>query len=149
QYQPYWCGSYWSSTPCGYQNNYQNQYYYPSNYYPQNQYYYPQNYYPNNYYGNNYYGQNYQYYYPQPTCNIHYSYAQNTNYWSGGMYSQAIQISWSSSYASNAYISGIGTVSASGVRVVYPYGNTAYTMTVNGPGGTNSCSTYFSQIQYY
>ena len=149
---PYWCGSYWSSTPCNYggynTNSYGNGYY--SNQYPQYQYQtYPNNYYyPNNY--NNYYpNQNYQYYYPAPTCSITYSYTNNPNYWSGGMYSQAIQISWSSSYASSAYITGIGATSASGVRVVYPYGYTQYSMTVYGPGGSNSCSTYYQPQQYY
>jgi hypothetical protein len=58
---PYWCGSYWSSTPCtygGYGTSYHN------NQDPQYSYYtYPNQYYPNNY--NYYYPyQSYQYYYP-------------------------------------------------------------------------------------
>src|SRR5882724_7107280 len=101
---PYWCGSYWSSTPCtygGYGNSYTNQQY------PQYSYYtYPNQYTPNNY--NYYYPyQNSQYYYtPTPTCNITYSQTNNPNYWNGGMYTQAVQLSWSSNYASSAYVSG-------------------------------------------
>ncbi len=164
----YWCptgqgASYWSYQPCqggypstgsiyspqanlaqtysyGYQNpNYQ--YYYPQNNY------YPNNYY--NYYGNNYGNYGYQYYYPAPTCSITYTYANNPNYWSGGMYSQAIQLTWSSNYASSAYISGIGATSPSGTRIVYPYGNAQYSMTVYGQGGSNTCTTYYQQMQYY
>lgn len=65
------------------------------------------------------------------------------------MYSQAVQLSWSSNYATSAYITGIGNVSPSGLRVVYPYGYTDYTMTVYGPGGSNSCRTYYQPPIYY
>jgi hypothetical protein len=142
----YWClidqgASYWSNQPCGYayQYNYQ-QYNYPQYNYPYQNYYYPTNYY--------YPYQNNQYYYPAPTCSITYSYTNNPGYWSGGMYTQAIQLTWSSNYASNAYINGIGAVSPSGTRVVYPYGFTQYTMTVYGSGGSNTCSTYYQPAQY-
>jgi|GEM_PF-1362309 len=142
---PYWCGTYWSSTPCtngGYGNNYYNYQY------PQYSYYtFPNQYYPSNY--NYYYPYySYQYYYPQPSCSITYSYTNNPNYF-GGMYQQAIQLSWSSNYASSAYISGVGSVSRSGIRVVYPYGYGQYVMTVYGPGGQNTCTTYYQQPQYY
>lgn len=150
----YWCNSYWSSTPCNYgayNNNYyqqysQYQYQYQTN--PNAYYYQYQNsYYPNNY---NYYPQqNYQYYYPAPTCTITYTVTNNPNYWSGTMNNQAIQLSWSSNYATSAYISVIGTTTPSGTRVVNPSGYTEYVMTVNGPGGTNTCRTYYQPPQYY
>jgi len=143
---PYWCGSYWSSTPCtygGYGYSYTNQ---ES---PQYSYYtYPSQYVPNNY--NYYYPyQSNQYYYtPPPTCSITNSYTNNPNYWNGGMYTQAIQLSWSSNYATSVYITGIGATSPSGTRVVYPYGYTQYTMTVYGPGGSNTCTTYYQPVRY-
>src|SRR5262249_13281613 len=147
-------GSYWSTTPCNYYNNGYNNYQYQ---YPQYSYYtYPSNYYyPNNYnyyYPNTYYYPNQYYQYPQPTCSITYSYTNNpgSNYWNGGMYNQAIQLSWSSSYATSAYLTpSIGATSVSGTRVVNPYGYAQYTLTVYGPGGSNTCSTYYQPQQYY
>jgi hypothetical protein len=134
----YWCGSYYSYQPCGYSGYYQ----YPQ--YPSQNYYsgYPSSYYPQYQYSP-------QYYYPQPTCSITYTQTNNPNYWQGGMYTQAIQLSWSSNYATSAYITGVGSVSPSGIRVVYPYGYTQYALTVYGPGGTNTCYVYFQPQQYY
>jgi len=146
---PYWCRSslgllYWSSQPC-LPGQAAYPYYNYQNYYQQNYNYYPNNYYPY---------QNYQYYYPQPTCNISYSYTNNPNYWSGGMYQDAVQLSWSSNYATSAYISpDRGSVSQAGIRVAYPYGYVTYRMTVYGPGGSNTCSINvqprYQPQQYY
>jgi hypothetical protein len=49
---------------------------------------------------------------------------------------------WSSSYATSAYITpSVGNVAPNGSTSLYTYGNTVYTMTVSGPGGTNTCRT--------
>lgn len=71
-YQLYWCGTYYSYSPCHGQQYYPNYYYsYPSySYYPQ--YYYPQYYYPQQYYYP-YYGYNYN-------SNYNYNYNNNGNY---------------------------------------------------------------------
>ena len=142
----YWCGTYWSNTPCTY-GGYGSTYVNPQT--PQYSYYtYPNQYYPNNY--NYYYPyQSYQYYYPPPpTCYITYSRTNNPNY-SDGMHGEAITLTWSSNYATNAFITGIGATSAGGIQVVYPQGYTQFTMTVYGPGGTNTCMVYYQPAQYY
>ena len=147
---PYWCGSYYSSVPCdgygntNYNNNYNNNYnysygynYYPSTYYQQYPYY-------NSYPYTNY---NYAYGYARPTCTIS-AINNSANY---GAYPQ-VTLSWSSSNATSAYITpNVGTVSPYGSIVVYPNGgNYTYTMTVNGPGGSNTCQTsYYAPVQYY
>jgi hypothetical protein len=136
---PYWCSSYWSSQPCYNSNSYGNQYAYPYyGYY--NNYYYPYNY-------NNYY----RYSYPAPTCTLTYNYA-NTSYYGyyNNYYYQPITLSWSSTNTSSGYISpNVGSVSAFGMQVIYPNGNTTtYTMTVYGPGGSNSCQTTYYAPYY-
>lgn len=127
--------TYYYNYPYNQQYPYYNQYY-GQGYY--NQYpYYTQGYYP---YGN-------QYYYGTPSCSIQYQYINN-GYWSGGTYHQPVQLTWSSSNAYSAYITGIGTVNPNGQQVVYPSGNTTYTMTVQGPGGSNTCYTSYTQPVY-
>ncbi len=50
-------------------------------------------------------------------------------------------LNWSALGADSVTISGgIGTVGASGNYAVMPRQNTTYTLTANGPGGTDSCS---------
>ena len=137
---PYWCGSYYSSSPCssygyGYGYGYGN---YPSYNY---QYSYPYNYqqYPYNYY---------PYTYSRPTCVITVSYPYALYY---GYYNQPVTLSWSSINATSAYIyPNVGAVSTSGSTTVYPSGGMTYTLTVNGPGGSNTCqTTYYQQTPYY
>lgn len=150
---PYWCGSSWSSMPCSSYNygNYNNSYVYsyPYQSYPQQysyQYGYPS--YPYNYYSN----YNYGYAYPTPSCiiTVSSSYA-NSYYGYGYMYNQPATLSWSANNATSAYISpDVGTVATYGSRTVYPAQNMTYTMTVYGPGGTNTCqTTYYQQYQQY
>lgn len=121
--------------------------YYPSSsYYPYN--YSQYNYSPygyNNYYNYGYY--NHPYYQTQPTCSINYSYINNA-YRDYQGYHQPVQLSWSSNNAWSAYISGIGSVAATGQRVVYPSGSATYAMTVYGPGGNGYCQTSYTQPYY-
>ena len=168
----------WVSAPLGlahaqyaypqtyYPQNYQNQ-----NYQQQNQYQYQYSYqYPgyNNYYGNYGYGYNT---YPTPTCTItmtpmpgaYPSSGYNSAYGYGGYPSnqyqygympqyrayQTMLLSWSSSYASTAYLSPNGiSVPTRGTMTVYPQGNQVYTMTVYGSGGTGTCQTATSMPYY-
>ena len=89
---------------------------------------------------------------PQPI--VQYVYPQNYNYQT---YSQApfcsitigagyqtgmTNLTWSSSGATSAYISpNVGTVNVNGTTNIYSYGNTVYSLTVTGPGGTYTCRT--------
>ena len=87
---------------------------------------------------------------PQPYCSItisnsnNYAYGQNSN--------QLVTLTWSSNYATSAYISpNVGSVSSYGSMTVYPVNNQMYTMTVYGQGGTATCSTpvhYAAPIVY-
>ena len=62
----------------------------------------------------------------------------NFNYGAG-----ATVLTWSSTNANSGYITPlVGTVAPSGSTAVYPRGNTLYTLTVSGNGGTASCQTY-------
>lgn len=148
---PYWCGNYYSSVPCdgyGYSNyNYNYNYNYGSGYsYPYYQQY-PQQYPNYNYnYAYPYNNYNYTYTYPRPNCTIS-AIHNSANY---SAYPQ-VTLSWSSSNATSAYISpNVGTVSPYGSVVVYPYGgNYTYTMTVSGPGGSNTCQTTYSAPAQY
>ena len=64
----------------------------------------------------------------------------NFNYGAG-----ATVLTWSSTNANSGYITPlVGTVAPSGSTAVYPRGNTLYTLTVSGNGGTSSCQTYTS-----
>jgi hypothetical protein len=128
--------TYYPSTFYG--SYYQQQYPYYQNY----QYPYYQNYqYP---YYNNYYPY-YGYYQQQPTCSITYQYINNA-YWDAQGYHQPIQLSWAANNAYRAYISGIGSVSPVGQRVVYPSsGSTTYVLTATGQGGSATCQTTYTQ----
>ncbi|PIR83757.1 hypothetical protein COU18_03740 [Candidatus Kaiserbacteria bacterium CG10_big_fil_rev_8_21_14_0_10_51_14] len=93
--------------------------------------YYPPTYYPT---------PTYPTYQAQPYCTITISGNAYGNY--GAYSNQLATISWSSSNATSAWISpNIGSVPTFGTRTVYPTGNTVYTMTVSGPGGTATCQT--------
>lgn len=50
-------------------------------------------------------------------------------------------LSWSSTDATGAHINGVGNVPASGFISVSVANSQTYSMTVNGPGGSNICST--------
>lgn len=125
---PYFCGSYWSSTPCNYG--------FGGGYYPYPQY--PYNYQP--------YYYNYPYNYVRPTCTITYSYG---SYYKQGYANQAIVLSWYSNGATSASLSGSGAVTPTGSTTVYPSGSTTYTLTVWGPGGSGTCQTTVYQPTYY
>lgn len=91
---------------------------------------YPSYDYSGSYYdGYNYYG---RHGYDEPECSIT-AYDSNGSYYGG-----AITLSWWSSDATSAYLSGVGSVSPSGTQTVYDAAG-SYTLTVYGPGGTSSC----------
>jgi outer membrane protein OmpA-like peptidoglycan-associated protein len=50
------------------------------------------------------------------------------------------RLSWSSTEAARAEISGVGEVDASGEQLVKPIGTTSYELTATGPGGLQSAS---------
>jgi hypothetical protein len=77
---------------------------------------------------------------PRPSCTISIS---NYNGGGYGQYgTQLATLSWSSSAATNGYISpNVGSVSGYGSMQVYPTSGQMYTMTVYGAGGSNTCST--------
>src|SRR3989344_5305473 len=61
------------------------------------------------------------------------------NYYGSG----ATVLTWSSTNANSGYITpSVGTVAPSGSTAIYPRGNTLYTLTVSGNGGTASCQAY-------
>jgi len=70
-----------------------------------------------------------------PTCSI--TYAQPS-----GSTGNQVLLSWTSSNASSAHISNLGSVSVNGSQYVYPSSNATYYMTVYGINGgtTNNCS---------
>ena len=49
---------------------------------------------------------------------------------------EKVVLTWNTTDASNASISGLGTVSTSGSRTITPGGSTTYTLTATGPGGS-------------
>ena len=51
-------------------------------------------------------------------------------------YRQSSILSWTTTNATSASISGIGTVATSGSEAVYPVSSTSYTLTARGAGGT-------------
>lgn len=76
---------------------------------------------------------------PAPYCTITIS----NNYGYGNMYGQAT-LTWYSSNATSATINPyVGSVPTSGSRTV-SYGNTTYTMTVWGQGGSATCQTQYA-----
>ena len=72
-----------------------------------------------------------QYEFPRPVCTIY----------SSGSYNQ-VTLTWSSQNAKTAYISpNVGSVPVNGSRQVYAQGYTTFTLTVTGPGGSETCQT--------
>ncbi|MBI5456275.1 hypothetical protein HY969_00910 [Candidatus Kaiserbacteria bacterium] len=85
-------------------------------------------------YGNTNYNNSYQ----RPTCSVTFT----PNYNSGYQYGTSGTLSWSTWNATSATISpNVGSVGLNGSQVVYPSSNQVYTMTVNGQGGSNTCTT--------
>jgi|GEM_PF-4821618 len=85
-------------------------------------------------YGYNNHGYNYDYH-RKPTCSVS-TYRTSGN----NPYDGSVTISWWSSNATSAYLTGVGTVSPNGSQVVYGTQYSSYTLTVYGPGGSTTCS---------
>ncbi len=58
-----------------------------------------------------------------------------------GSYNAQATLVWSSSNATSAYISQVGSVAPNGQRYVTGYANQTYSLTVSGQGGTYTCQT--------
>jgi hypothetical protein len=92
-----------------------------------------------------------QYVYPQnytqtPSCTITLSY----NGYNSGYNNSAATLTWSSTYATSAYISpSVGNVAPSGSRTVYANPGTIYTMGVSGQGGSGRCQTTYTYTNNY
>ena len=75
--------------------------------------------------------------YPAPYCTI--SYTQYTAYNYG---TKQVYLSWTSSNASSAYLSGYGSVAVNGSQTVYAAASQTYTLTVYGYNGQQAtCQT--------
>jgi peptidoglycan-associated lipoprotein len=74
---------------------------------------------------------------PAPKPTITFFTAEPTNINAG----QPSSLRWSVTDATNVQIEGIGPVSPSGRRAVYPTSTTTYHMTATGPGGSADAST--------
>ncbi|MFZ2555648.1 MAG: hypothetical protein WAZ27_03325 [Minisyncoccia bacterium] len=74
-----------------------------------------------------------------PGCNI---YRENTAWGSGTV------LRWSSTNASSANLSGVGSVSIYGAYTVYPTNRTTYTLTVYGNGQSRSCELTIGSGSY-
>ena len=101
--------------------------------------------YPYSSYANDYrYGSGYgNYDYDRnPECSIS-AYNSSGTY----RYDNSVTLSWWSSDATSAYLSGYGNVNTSGSQVLYAPNASSYTLTVYGPGGSTSCSA--SNPHYY
>ena len=100
--------------------------------YPQHNvsYAYPQYDYSGQYYSGDYHAYAYDH---KPTCTIS---AYDTN---GSSRGGGVTVSWASSYATSASLSGAGAVALSGSQTFYEPLQGYYTLTVNGPGGSTSC----------
>src|SRR3989344_1005411 len=89
-----------------------------------------------------YYGSSYSYpytYSATPSCTITASAGANGR----------VVLTWYSANATSAYISpAVGSVSPSGSTNIYPYGNSLYTLTVSGAGGSADCQTsaYYNAV---
>ncbi|HEY4488779.1 MAG TPA: hypothetical protein VJB97_04640, partial [Candidatus Paceibacterota bacterium] len=89
-----------------------------------------------------YYGSSYSYpytYSATPSCTITASAGANGR----------VVLTWYSANATSAYISpAVGSVSPSGSTNIYPYGNSLYTLTVSGAGGSATCQTsaYYNAV---
>src|SRR3990167_9993464 len=61
---------------------------------------------------------------------------------------KTVNLSWQSQYATQGFITSIGTVGTAGTQGVIPTGRgTTYVGTFTGPGGTGNCSITISVIQ--
>jgi hypothetical protein len=65
-----------------------------------------------------------------------------------GIYATQATLVWSSSNATAAYISSIGSVAPNGQRVVTGYANQIYSLTVTGQGGSYTCQTQMFTPSY-
>lgn len=90
-----------------------------------------------NYYSGDYYNDYYsdRSYSRRPTCSVS-TYRTNGN----SRYDNSVTVTWWSSGATNAYLTGFGSVALSGSQTVSGYQQSTYTLTVSGPGGSTSCS---------
>lgn len=77
---------------------------------------------------------------PAPSCTINVS-PTAVNRGTGAT------LSWSSSYATSFYISGVGYVAGSGSTTVAPNTTTTYAGSVSGAGGSGSCSRTLTVYQ--
>lgn len=108
---------------------------------------YPSSYDYNNYYNSGYRSYDGYSYGHRPTCSIS-TYRTSGTY----RYDNSITVTWWSSGATSAYLSGVGSVNPSGSQVMYAPYTSSYTLTVSGPGGSTSCSAsnpYYSSGSYY
>lgn len=71
----------------------------------------------------------------RPTCSISTYRTSGANPYDG-----RVTVSWWSSHATSAYLSGVGSVSPSGSQTLYGSYYSTYTLTVSGPGGSTTCS---------
>jgi peptidoglycan-associated lipoprotein len=60
---------------------------------------------------------------------------------------QSTTVSWQTTNASDIKIQGLGTVSASGSRTIYPPQSVTYELVAKGPGGTEDASTRVTVTQ--
>src|SRR3989338_3003819 len=61
---------------------------------------------------------------------------------------KTVNLSWQSQYATQGFITSIGTVGTAGTQGVIPTGSgTTYIGTFTGPGGAGTCSIAISIIQ--
>lgn len=110
-------------------------------------------------YGSGYQNYGYQHY-ARPSCALNLSYRTSNagvSYYSDYLYAPAT-LTWTTSYATNGYITPeVGSVGQRGSRIVQPYGNQSYVMTVYGPGGSSTCQVtavspyradYFNRYSY-
>ncbi len=97
------------------------------------------------YSGNYYYNHdsNQYAYNRDPECTIS-AYDTNGAYNGGG-----VTITWTSSYARSANLSGVGSVYTSGSQTFYSPLQSYYTLTVYGPGGSTSCSVSNPRTSQY
>ena len=84
-----------------------------------------------------------QYVYPQQNYNY-----QTYNTVSCYISSSQNYLSWAASGATSAWLSGVGSVSPTGSIAVPAGTGMTYTLTVSGPGGSNTCSTYVAAPIY-
>lgn len=78
---------------------------------------------------------------PQPRCTIS---ASRGSVELG----KTVNLSWQSQYATQGFITSVGTVGTEGMQGVIPTGNgTTYVGTFTGPGGVGKCSITVSIIQ--